>query len=132
MIDESLLNLLLPTAKDRAAHTEQVPALRLGAAINRVRNGRGVSQRKLAAAAGITQRQVSLVENGSPVTTATLLKIVAALQAELVLRPVMSVTASPTGADLGISGGRMITIDRVAADATERGAPLVLPIAGGI
>src|SRR5688572_25416447 len=60
--------------------------LHLGATINAERNAQRLSQRALAAKAGITQRQVSLLENGNPVTTETLAKVTEALGLDVLAR----------------------------------------------
>lgn len=105
MNSDELLATLLTNPESQAALLKREPLLRLGAAVNRSRNGRGLSQRELATAAGITQRQVSLLENGRPVTTTTMTQVASALGMKLDLVPFL---AAHQGATAGTASPNLI------------------------
>lgn len=82
---------LLSDPYARAEYERQSPLHRLGAAVAVQRTALRLSQAELASRAGVTQRQVSALENGKAnVRALTLAKIAAALGTELQLAPELS------------------------------------------
>lgn len=59
----------------------------IGNVIRRARKRRALSQKDLAAKAGVRQATISLIENGNPSTVDTLLSVLAVLDLEFQIAP---------------------------------------------
>ena len=62
----------------------------LGSALTLIRSQRGLSQSELAKQCGVSQRTISLLENGKSGNISTLIKVLRALKIEIELRKIIS------------------------------------------